>query len=119
MENSNYYIEPEEFEGALATFAQTRCPELLNEICDKYFYPLARKIIAADGCGYAQPDDLAQESVRTCQLRIDRFDRSRGTAFNFFTKVIKNRIRDVRRSEGRRGCREVSLTSWEERAIHC
>lgn len=114
-----YYIDPDDFERDLATYAETKCQDLLNDICAKYFYPLATKVTATYGHGYADPDDLIQEGVGHCVRQIHRFCRADGRAFTFFSGIILNKGKDIRRSIGRRKSREVPIDDYEERFLPC
>lgn len=53
-----------------------------------------------------------------CQERIDRWTPEKGKAFTFFSVIIKNRGKDVRRSVGRKRSREVSIDDYE-RCLQC
>ena len=47
---------------------------------------------------HIDPDDAVQEAVMVCFEKIDRFDTTRGKAFNYMTTVVFNHLRQLYRS---------------------
>lgn len=47
-----------------------------------------------------QPDDALQEAVLNCWMKLDRYDPSKGRAFNYFTTLCWNSFRQAYRSAG-------------------
>lgn len=57
------------------------------------FYTLATNIVRYAKFNLVEEDDAIQEGVMTCFEKIDRFNPSKGRAFNYFTTVSINQLR--------------------------
>lgn len=78
------------------------------EITDEYnsiqqeltvaFYLLSENIVYYRKFNLIDPDDAIQEGVMICFEKIDRFDPSKGKAFNYMTTCIINHFRQLYRA---------------------
>lgn len=95
----NYFSDPEKFlEDMRSWQARGKVFEDQNELC-LHYYDLADKTVAAYGKGHIEHMDLVQWCVLSCCQKARFFDESRGTCFNFFTRVIINKIKVVYKIE--------------------
>lgn len=62
------------------------------------FYTLSENIARYAKFSFIDPDDAIQEGVLICFEKIDRFDPSKGKAFNYMTTCILNHYRQLYRS---------------------
>ena len=62
------------------------------------FYTLAQNLVRFARFNLIDSDDVEQESVMICFEKIDRFDPSKGKAFNYFTTMTLNNMRQLFRS---------------------
>ena len=62
------------------------------------FYTLSENIARYAKFSFIAPDDAIQEGVLICFEKIDRFDPSKGKAFNYMTTCILNHYRQLYRS---------------------
>lgn len=90
---SRYWSE----KGFRELFAQPASMDRANDLCEKYFMPLATGWCASKaGIGNHEAiglDEAVQVATIVCLSKLDMFDPARGTAFNFFSKVCQNAIR--------------------------
>lgn len=94
-----YFSDPEKFLGAMRAW-QLRGREFSDQddLC-AFYYELSEKTVAAYGRGHIDPEDLVQWCVLSCCQKSKYFDETRGTCFNFFTRVIINKIAVVYNTE--------------------
>ena len=62
------------------------------------FYLLSENIVRYRKFNLIDPDDAIQEGVLICFEKVDRFDPSKGKAFNYMTTCIINHFRHHRAS---------------------
>lgn len=62
------------------------------------FYTLSENIVRYAKFNLIDPDDAVQEGVMICFEKIDRFDPSKGKAFNYMTTCILNHFRQQYRT---------------------
>ena len=90
----------------LATLKEMRqvCDKVFLEfqVCQKQlataFYTLSENIVRYAKFNLIDGDDAIQEGVLICFEKIDRFDPSKGKAFNYMTTCILNHFRQLYRS---------------------
>lgn len=72
-----------------------------NKLKDKLttaFYLLSENIVRYRKFNLIDPDDAIQEGVLICFEKVDRFDPSKGKAFNYMTTCIINHFRQLYRT---------------------
>ena len=73
-----------------------------HQMCQKElataFYTLSENIVRYAKFNLIDADDAIQEGVLICFENIDRFDPSKGKAFNYMTTCILNNFRQLYRS---------------------
>ena len=72
-----------------------------NKLKDKLttaFYLLSENIVRYRKFNLIDPDDAVQEGVLICFEKVDRFDPSKGKAFNYMTTCIINHFRQLYRT---------------------
>lgn len=62
------------------------------------FYLLSENIVRYRKFNLIDPDDAIQEGVLICFEKVDRFDPSKGKAFNYMTTCIINHFRQLYRT---------------------
>jgi hypothetical protein len=62
------------------------------------FYILAESIVRWRNFSLIDDEDAVQEGVLTCFEKLDRFDSSKGSAFNYLTTCVLNQFRQLWRS---------------------
>jgi hypothetical protein len=62
------------------------------------FYTLAESIVRWRNFSLIDDEDAVQEGVLICFEKIDRFDSSKGSAFNYLTTCVLNHFRQLWRS---------------------
>ena len=73
--------------------------------------PLATAVVCRFQSEHADHDDAIQEALLRCLRVLWRWDPvGGGTAFNFFTSVIRNKQRDTDRTERRQRAPAVNAT---------
>lgn len=79
---------------ATAVGAHKHCQEQLAF----QFYTLAESIVRWRNFSLIDDEDAVQEGVLICFEKIDRFDSSKGSAFNYLTTCVLNHFRQLWRS---------------------
>ena len=112
--NQLYFISNE----ITCTFNENKnykLPEVWLEIQEKYkisnnkfqetqekiafaFYTLSENIVKYAKFNLIDQDDAVQEGVMICFEKVDRFDPSKGKAFNYMTTCILNHFKQLYRS---------------------
>lgn len=62
------------------------------------FYLLSENIARYAKFALVDPDDAIQEGVMVCFEKVDRFDSTKGKAFNYLTTVVLNHLRQLYRT---------------------
>lgn len=97
--NRKKYKQPENWEEIESAFKQIMVTH--KEIQDELtiaFYLLSENIVRYRKFNLIDPDDAIQEGVMTCFDKIDRFDPTKGKAFNYMTTCIINHFRQLYRT---------------------
>lgn len=106
-----------QFQYDLKLLNSDPCTDKLDVFVETYLQPLAEKYLGSREASVltknADDDtklDFRQECIIKMMAVLDRFDPSRGTGFNFLTKVCKNVIRENMQKFERRVAREVLVS---------
>lgn len=91
------YIDAKRFEELIALHKKKSKKKNDDELVGM-FYLLATRIIKKWRFK-CDREELIQCSVIVCWNKIEKFDASRGGAFNFFTTIILNEMRHLYRTE--------------------
>lgn len=101
------YINNKEFENIITIYQEALGQKkssgiepdpIICECIANFFYLLSENIIRAFRFSMVDEEDAKQEAVMVCLKKIERFDVSRGKAFNYFTTMILNHYRQLYRS---------------------
>ncbi len=116
MTGSGRYFDGAKFEALLNEYLGAAGPDrdehVLERLITKFFMPLAEGYVRTLRRPFAEAEDLVQEGVVLCVKKMELFDASRGSAFNFFTKIVARRCLDVNAGEGRQAA--VKAKALEE-----
>lgn len=93
------YQKPENWEALEKIYheVQEEFESLQNELAIS-FYLLTENIVRYRKFNLIDPDDAIQEGVMICFEKLDKFDTSKGKAFNYLTTVLINQLRQLYRS---------------------
>lgn len=70
----------------------------IQEDLTRAFYTLSENIVRYAKFNNIEPDDAVQDGVLTCFDKIDKFNPSRGKAFNYMTTCILNHFKQIYRT---------------------
>lgn len=95
--------------------------DTMEELMKRFFLPLLKGWYARYGHHFntlgPDYDDAEQEAIIQCVVVFDKYDPSRGTAMNFFTRVIQwvfEGYRDKKDLHDRRFITEADLVTDDE-----
>ena len=108
-EPTSYYIRSKHFDRSVWLYNAAPNEALMNYICENFFFPLSKGVEQRYGSGHTDPEDVIQEGVIKCVARISRYDKTKGRAFSFFTRIVQNRGKDCKRSSYRRRKHEIPM----------
>ena len=93
------FVKPEAWIAIQSSFATIKKDyDLAQKELTTAFYTLSENIVRYAKFNLIDPEDAIQEGVIVCFEKIDRFDPSRGKAFNYWTTIILNAFRQLYRS---------------------
>jgi len=113
----NNYINNKEFEKLVQHCQLERDDKEANEELCRVFYVLADNILKRYNFNFTQKDDvdgIRQDMVLQAFDKLELFDRQRGTAFNWFTTIMLNKIRMRRRRRSTEEKMFISLDQFED-----
>lgn len=110
------YINNKDFEKLILSLLDNPDDEDIKNEVTICFYLLADNIIKAFNFKLIDRDDALQEGVTVCFAKIERFDRNRGKAFNWFTTIILNHYRQLYRSA--KNYMELKLKFLERQSLY-
>lgn len=121
---SSEYLNNREFEQLISLYVselkrarkEKEDPDpILCECVANCFYLLSENIIRAFQFSMVEEQDAKQEAVLVCLRKIERFEESRGKAFNYFTTMILNHYRQLYRSA--RNYNELKKRFFQKRLL--
>ena len=93
------YQQPENWATLEKNFEEIKNEFLtLQDELTVAFYLLSENIVYYRKFNLIDPDDAIQEGVMICFEKVDRFDTSKGKAFNYMTTCIINHFRQLYRT---------------------
>jgi len=81
-------------------YLSTKDKRVFNKLCDLLTL-MATKLVDWVKIKHIEREDAIQECLIVALEKIERFDSSRGKAFNFFTTIMLNNLRSVYRKNKR------------------
>lgn len=108
-----HYIDNRAFTAAMREYQDTHDPELLSDITVDYLIPLAEAVANNWSYLFSEHHDLTQEAL-AAGIKAINHPNAANHAFNFFTKVFRNRMLDMSRSDSNRAQKSRNhLSQWE------
>jgi len=95
---AKHYIDNAEFSDAMRRFHEFQNMDLLEEITERFFTPIARGVANKWDYFFSEDEDLIGWAVAAC-LAASLHPNAISHPFNFFTKVCRNKMMDVSRTD--------------------
>ena len=99
MSGRKNFVKPESWDSIESEYKSWL--EQYNKLKDELtvaFYLLSENIVRYRKFNLIDPDDAVQEGVLICFEKVDRFDPTKGKAFNYMTTCIINHFRQLYRT---------------------